>query len=144
MNSVKIFLTLAVVMALAIALAATPTTTGEDNKPPTNLSDDLPFPFSLRGSSRFLAGGGAMTCDRYPSICRTVGSLGPDCCKRQCVNLSTDQFNCGKCGKRCKYSEMCCGGECVNPFFSEKHCGQCNNRCVKGTSCVYGFCSYAG
>ncbi|KAJ6333798.1 hypothetical protein OIU77_009643 [Salix suchowensis] len=66
---------------------------------------------SLKGTSRFLAQTRAfMTCDKNPRVCRAQGSPGPDCCKKMCVNEKTDQFNCGKCGKKCKYTEICCGG----------------------------------
>ncbi|KAK1556641.1 hypothetical protein Q3G72_009294 [Acer saccharum] len=105
---------------------------------------------SLRGASRFLASRRTRvnvvkaTCDKYPRVCHTKGSPGRDCCKKKCVNLNTDKLNCGKCGRKCKYSEICCKGECVNPMYNKKHCGGCNNKCgKKGSYCVYGMCSYA-
>ncbi|KAJ4703948.1 Stigma-specific STIG1-like protein [Melia azedarach] len=100
---------------------------------------------NLRGLNRVLAEKprGPLTCDKYPRICRAKGSSGPYCCYKQCVNLRTDELNCGKCGRKCKYSEICCQGICVNPSVNEKHCGRCNNKCKKGSSCVYGLCSYA-
>ncbi|PKI48895.1 hypothetical protein CRG98_030743 [Punica granatum] len=84
-----------------------------------------------------------MTCDKYPRVCRLAKSPGPDCCRKQCVNVSTDRQNCGKCGKKCKYAEICCGGTCVNPSNDKAHCGKCNNPCRKGNVCSYGFCNYA-
>lgn len=84
-----------------------------------------------------------MTCNYYPRICRVKGSPGPDCCKKKCVNVSTDRLNCGKCGLKCKYYETCCKGKCVNSFSNKKHCGGCNNKCKKGSYCMYGMCSYA-
>lgn len=84
-----------------------------------------------------------MTCNNYPRMCRVKGSPGPDCCKKKCVNVSTDRLNCGKCGLKCKYYETCCKGKCVNPFSNKKHCGGCNNKCKNGSSCMYGMCSYA-
>jgi len=103
---------------------------------------------SLRGSKglrghKNVRGGGAMTCDKYPRVCRAKGSEGPDCCKRKCVNVSNDRNNCGMCGKRCKYSQVCCKGKCVNPMFDKHHCGKCGNKCNKGDACVFGLCSYA-
>ncbi|KAJ4703947.1 putative Stigma-specific Stig1 family protein [Melia azedarach] len=142
-------------MALAIALAATPS---QEFKPFTNVDDESTvsdvdlsgdrqeLTTSLRGASRFLANRYRPvmpTCDKYPRVCRLKGSPGPDCCKKKCVNVMKDRFNCGRCGKKCKYSEMCCRGECVNVMFSKKHCGKCNNKCKKGRSCSYGMCSYA-
>ncbi|XP_054776380.1 stigma-specific STIG1-like protein 1 [Prosopis cineraria] len=85
----------------------------------------------------------AMTCDKYPRICRAPGSNGPDCCKKKCVNVSRDRNNCGKCGRKCKYSQICCRGKCVNPMVSNNHCGTCGNKCNNGDSCNYGICSYA-
>ncbi|KAJ6397170.1 hypothetical protein OIU77_022084 [Salix suchowensis] len=77
-------------------------------------------PAHLLRSGRFLAGKVTMTCDKYPTTCRAKGSAGPDCCRKQCVNVMNDELNCGKCGKKCKYSEMCCQGKCVNPAVDEK------------------------
>ncbi|XP_021889084.1 stigma-specific STIG1-like protein 1 [Carica papaya] len=84
-----------------------------------------------------------MTCNNYPKICRLKGSSGSNCCKKRCVNVLTDKLNCGKCGKKCKFSEICCKGKCVNPMFHRKNCGGCSNKCKKGSSCLYGMCSYA-
>ncbi|XP_057432598.1 stigma-specific STIG1-like protein 1 [Lotus japonicus] len=120
-------------MALAITLSATSLESEEPNM--------------LRGASRFLTQkyqrGEPLTCDKYPKICNVKGSAGPDCCKNKCVNLSTDEYNCGRCGKKCGFSKMCCQGKCVNPRTNEKHCGRCGNKCDNRGSCVYGMCSYA-
>ncbi|KAE8700454.1 F-box/RNI/FBD-like domains-containing protein [Hibiscus syriacus] len=95
--------------------------------------------------SRFLARKhrGAMTCNEYPRVCGVVGSPGPDCCKRRCVNVEKDRLNCGKCGRKCKHTEICCNGNCVNPMSDKWHCGGCNNGCDKGSKCLFGMCSYA-
>ncbi|XP_028755202.1 stigma-specific STIG1-like protein 1 [Neltuma alba] len=85
----------------------------------------------------------AVTCDKYPRVCHVPGSKGPDCCKKKCVNVSSDRINCGRCGRKCKYSQICCRGKCVNPMVSNNHCGTCGNKCNNGDSCVYGICSYA-
>ncbi|MBA0728694.1 hypothetical protein Golax_001574 [Gossypium laxum] len=54
-----------------------------------------------------------MTCDKFPRICRQkAGSPGPDC-KRKCVNVMKDRFNCGMRGYKCKYSEICCKGQFI-------------------------------
>ncbi|CAK9327295.1 unnamed protein product [Citrullus colocynthis] len=84
-----------------------------------------------------------MTCDRNIKLCRAKGSPGRNCCQKKCVDLKTDRYNCGKCGKKCKYSQVCCKGKCVNPMFNRKHCGGCNNKCNRGSLCVYGMCGYA-
>ncbi|KAF9672100.1 hypothetical protein SADUNF_Sadunf11G0005600 [Salix dunnii] len=145
-----LFLLAMLISLLAITtLSATPTQdVSFDHEDQVN--SDLPQPesrettSSLRGPNRFLAQTRAfMTCDKNPKVCRAQGSLGPDCCKKKCVNKTTDWFNCGNCGKKCKYTEICCGGQCVNPMHSKKHCGGCNNKCKKGSACQYGMCSYA-
>ncbi|KAG7962957.1 hypothetical protein I3843_09G094200 [Carya illinoinensis] len=100
----------------------------------------------LKRNGRFLAQqvkAVRSTCNKYPRICRTSDSPGRNCCNKQCVNLMVDKLNCGKCGKKCNYSEMCCRGKCINPSRDSRNCGQCNNKCRKGNSCQYGLCSYA-
>ncbi|XP_022137618.1 stigma-specific STIG1-like protein 1 [Momordica charantia] len=88
-------------------------------------------------------GQAAMTCDRNIKVCRVKGSGGRSCCGKKCVDLKGDRYNCGRCGKKCKYSEICCKGKCVNAMFNRKHCGGCNNKCSRGSFCVYGMCGYA-
>ncbi|OMO67007.1 Stigma-specific protein Stig1 [Corchorus capsularis] len=101
---------------------------------------------SLRGVSHFLAEQSLkanVQCDKFPRICRLKNSPGPDCCKKKCVNVKTDRFNCGMCGHKCKYAEICCKGQCVNASFDKRNCGGCNNKCKKGEFCAYGMCNYA-
>lgn len=157
-GSIKLFFLLAMLMALAaITLSASTSPeefgeelfTDEENDTPDAPSFDLPADLSqpktsLRGASRFLATrAAATTCDKNPRVCKAAGSAGRDCCKKKCVDLKTDRVNCGKCGKKCKYSEICCKGKCLNPMFDKRNCGSCSNKCKKGSSCVYGMCSYA-
>lgn len=157
MKTLTITFLLAMLMVSAIAdLSATPyqqepfLTNDHDMNAATTSSSEPEREQSttfLRGTSRFLASRGrstaVMTCDKYPRMCRTKGSAGPDCCKKKCVDTLTDTLNCGKCGKKCKFSEICCKGKCVNPRSDRRNCGGCNNRCKKGSSCVLGMCSYA-
>ncbi|XVE51072.1 hypothetical protein DITRI_Ditri02bG0009200 [Diplodiscus trichospermus] len=128
------------IIALAITLSTVPTFA--TLQAPTKEEKPWNHPARL---GRFLAGRprpAQMRCDQYPTVCRAKGSPGPNCCNKQCVNVMTDEQNCGKCGKRCSYSEMCCLGRCVNSSINDYHCGRCNNPCKKGSSCVYGLCSY--
>ncbi|KAF9619235.1 hypothetical protein IFM89_005789 [Coptis chinensis] len=111
-----------------------------------NTLDEIEEPSSLGGESRFLyqqKQKGKLTCNKYPRICRTKRSPGPDCCKKKCVNVMTDQQNCGMCGNRCRYPQICCRGNCVNPRNDRKNCGGCNIRCKRGDFCSYGMCNYA-
>ncbi|CAM8896364.1 unnamed protein product [Rhodiola kirilowii] len=114
--------------------------------------EDFEAPTFLRGTGRLLLASHHKhghrqrknnTCNKNPRICRAAGSPGRSCCKKKCVNLLTDKRNCGRCGKKCKYSHMCCNGKCVNPRSHEKHCGGCNNNCGSEQTCRYGMCSYA-
>ncbi|XP_034210884.1 stigma-specific STIG1-like protein 3 [Prunus dulcis] len=102
---------------------------------------------SLRGVSRFLYQKNVQqadyTCNKFPRVCRLRSSPGPDCCKKKCVNVKTDRYNCGFCGYRCKFTEICCRGKCVNASFDKRHCGGCNQKCKKGEFCVFGMCNYA-
>ncbi|CAN1811689.1 Stigma-specific STIG1-like protein 3 [Linum perenne] len=107
--------------------------------------------------SRFLAAqvsgnnwGRRRKCDKFPTVCYLRGSPGPHCCNRKCVDVSKDRVNCGKCGKRCGYSEICCSGKCVNPSFNRSNCGGCGNKCEahvghyrKRAFCAFGLCNYA-
>ncbi|KAK7359806.1 hypothetical protein VNO77_01771 [Canavalia gladiata] len=153
-----LFLLVAMLMALVIADSEAPNK--EEQSPffinvrnnnstknsAISSSESEEYLASLRGAKSFHGhkyGREVMTCNKYPRVCRVKGSQGPDCCGKKCVNVSTDRNNCGRCGKRCKYSQMCCRGKCVNPMFDKHHCGGCGNRCNKGNSCVYGMCSYA-
>ncbi|THF97373.1 hypothetical protein TEA_017373 [Camellia sinensis var. sinensis] len=71
------------------------------------------------------------------------GQRRPDCYKKKCVNVKTDQLNCGMRGYKCKYAEICCGGRFVNASFDKSHCGGCHKKCKKGELCEYGMCDYA-
>lgn len=153
MKALKIFLALAMLMAMANALTATTPGAEEgsfngaggginNTTSDTPLADRRDLMTSLRGASRFVPRP-AMKCNRYPRVCHAKGSPGPDCCKKKCVNVLKDGFNCGRCGKKCKYWQVCCKGQCVNVMSDKKHCGRCSNRCKKGSLCTFGMCSYA-
>lgn len=100
---------------------------------------------SKRGS-RFLAElknpRAADHCNKDNEVCFAQGR-NSTCCNNKCMDLSTDNKNCGACKKKCKFTESCCRGECVNLAFDKRHCGRCNNRCEQGEFCVYGMCDYA-
>ncbi|URE45250.1 Stigma-specific protein, Stig1 [Musa troglodytarum] len=115
-------------VAIAIALSLSPTTMGD-----------------IGGGrrSRFLAVTTPKNkkCSIDPMVCYGDASPGRRCCGHQCVDTDSDRFNCGKCGKMCKFTRACCGGKCVRLAFDKKHCGSCFNRCKK--TCMYGLCDYA-
>ncbi|KAG1330517.1 stigma-specific STIG1-like protein 1 [Cocos nucifera] len=93
--------------------------------------------------SRFLAARDpkGKRCDIDPNACLNATSPGSTCCESQCVDTHTDVFNCGNCGKVCKFTESCCEGKCVDLVFDKRNCGKCFNRCKK--QCFYGLCDYA-
>ncbi|WOL02251.1 hypothetical protein Cni_G10970 [Canna indica] len=132
---------MALVILLLIALPVHSEEEGEELERAAATSSSL-----SRGINRLLAQynpRSSMTCDKFPRVCRAGGSPGPDCCRKQCVNVMTDSRNCGQCGKKCRYGEACCGGKCVNVMYDPKNCGGCKKRCKKGSFCKYGMCSYA-
>ncbi|TYJ02617.1 hypothetical protein E1A91_A13G242000v1 [Gossypium mustelinum] len=131
------------ILAIMAIFAAITTQAHFDKDVPNVQTDQI----SSRGLRRFLTQQypkHGMTCDKFPRICRQkAGSPGPDCCKRKCVNVMKDRFNCGMCGYKCKYSDICCKGQCVNASFDKRNCGGCHKKCKKGEFCVYGMCNYA-
>jgi len=71
-------------------------------------------------------------------------------CSGSCVNLSTNIYNCGKCGAACPAGQICssgkcqlscqagltnCSGSCVNLQTNNSHCGKCSNACPGGQVC---------
>ncbi|TYH17338.1 hypothetical protein ES288_A05G184400v1 [Gossypium darwinii] len=111
MKFVKLFFMLAMVMALE---AITLSTSISENSDYRRLADSQ-MPTSFGGAGGFRP---FFTCDKRPEICSTKGQF---CCNRRCVDLKTDQYNCGRCGR-------------TIPLSNEKHCGGCNNNCGKGSS----------
>lgn len=62
------------------------------------------------------------------------------CCSGACVDLSSNNNNCGACGNVCPGGDTCCSGECANLSNDDNNCGSCGNVCPAGTSCVGGAC----
>src|SRR4030095_11375936 len=74
-------------------------------------------------------------------------------CGGQCVSTS-DNANCGACGKTCPGSQYCsssacrcqgygltaCGDSCVNVLTDTAHCGSCTVACRPGEGCNSGVC----
>ncbi|KAJ0977218.1 hypothetical protein J5N97_012692 [Dioscorea zingiberensis] len=75
--------------------------------------------------------------DQFPPFRRKL------CCKNRCVDIGSDENNCGLCGIRCPFSWQCCNSVCVDIMINPFHCGSCANRCPFGSLCSYGLCGYA-
>ncbi|CAL9162240.1 unnamed protein product [Musa hybrid cultivar] len=137
--TMRFFFVVACAMALTTSLAL-PVSAAESDERSTAAA----APSSLsRGMLRHHKPRGSMTCDKFPSVCRARGSAGHHCCRKQCVDVMTDNQNCGQCGKKCWFGQACCGGSCVNVMYDPNNCGGCNKRCTKGCFCQFGMCSYA-
>jgi hypothetical protein len=55
-------------------------------------------------------------------------------------DLTTDEANCGACGRVCKANESCCGSACHNLNNDEMNCGVCGMKCGAQAMCVGGKC----
>ncbi|KAJ4869161.1 Stigma-specific protein Stig1 protein [Raphanus sativus] len=65
------------------------------------------------------------------------------CCNNKCIDVASNDKNCGACKNKCKFSQTCCRGQCVYVAYDKRHCGQCNHPCEMGELCVYSLCNYA-
>lgn len=87
-------------------------------------------------------------CNKDPEICSGLyGGGGSNstvtCCNNKCIDVASDDKNCGECKNKCKFSQTCCRGQCVYLAYDKRHCGQCNHPCEIDELCVYGLCNYA-
>lgn len=74
-------------------------------------------------------------------------------CNGLCVDLLTDNLNCGRCGvacfptEQCRFGQCCgvteelCGNVCTDLSRDEFNCGTCGFRCEPGLDCVLGICT---
>jgi hypothetical protein len=85
---------------------------------------------------------------------------GKEACEAICVDLKSDQENCGSCGKACGGAQVCVAGmcatqcpnneiacasggstSCVNAKSDNANCGMCGKACKPGEVCSGGVCS---
>lgn len=76
-------------------------------------------------------------------------------CGSSCVDLRSDDANCGQCGRFCTGATSCqggrcvcgregmtaCGSRCVDLQTDAEHCGDCFNGCGAGQRCQAGACT---
>ena len=71
-------------------------------------------------------------------------------CNSKCIQIDSDNNNCGDCGKKCDEGLSCVNSQCIgnttcsgvatNTDSSLDHCGKCDNRCPNGKTCIDGQC----
>jgi hypothetical protein len=86
------------------------------------------------------------------------------CCNGTCVNVDSDNTNCGACGNACSAPQVCSAGTChcsggpgcmagetccpgigcVDLATDRNHCGACNKTCNPGEDCAANACNCAG
>lgn len=67
--------------------------------------------------------------------------LGLTSCSGSCVNLTTNNGNCGSCGHVCSgLTATCCGGGCTSLKTDESNCGTCGHKCGITSTCESGSC----
>ncbi|GBG63282.1 hypothetical protein CBR_g37368 [Chara braunii] len=71
--------------------------------------------------------------------CRRVCARGNCCFRGRCISCSSCRFQRNWCGKRW---ETCCGDRCVNLRSDQKNCGRCGFACPGGQLCIAGSCNY--
>jgi hypothetical protein len=80
-------------------------------------------------------------------------AAGGKLCGGTCIDVATDEANCGDCGVTCDAGEVCdagvcgcpvgqmvCGGVCTDTLTNSDHCGACDDPCATGVSCTNGAC----
>lgn len=92
------------------------------------------------------------TCKEVSQNCEDT-CTGPNmtCCNNECVNIMTDNDNCGGCGNKCESNEICNNGNCVPTSLCDPPCEGglecCQGRCVDPNTAYdndFNNCGYCG
>ena len=75
-------------------------------------------------------------------VAATAPTCDGDLCFGSCVDLDTDEDNCGDCGVSCAGGEACVDGACA--LQVNEQCNAFTDQCVPGACCISGFCQVAG
>ncbi|KAI4306119.1 hypothetical protein L6164_029426 [Bauhinia variegata] len=166
MGILKATFTIAIAMALSIAIIMKTSIGQEEAKPKpgfvhkdssssqkkcqyvNDIDHENKIMFPSKRVSRFLAEKernprAADHCRKDNEICYLLEGTNSTCCNNKCMDLGYDKKNCGGCKNKCKFNQACCRGQCVGLAYDKRHCGACNHRCEPGEYCVYGMCNYA-
>jgi hypothetical protein len=99
-------------------------------------------------------GGQTITNDfGYQQVCNADPNQKQ--CNGLCVDVSSDEQNCGDCGTRCASTATCTNSQCQCPQANQtscpngcfdlssdsQNCGVCGNYCPTGVQCVAGKCA---
>lgn len=101
---------------------------------------------------------GTTTGNTTSSSSSGMACLPPNAqCGTDCVDVATDEANCGACGMACPAGGTCtmgacacdsatailCGTSCVEPSTDTQNCGACGINCGSGGTCAMGLCNCA-
>ena len=91
-------------------------------------------------------------CNEASQACADPGKTE---CMGLCVDLQTDNYNCGKCGNECGFNSVCSKGACLDCTgktpcedglcydltSNSQNCGGCGIACPANVACVDGVCA---
>ena len=96
-------------------------------------------------------------CEDYQTkSCCTAPSVQ---CLDTCIDVSSDESNCGSCGATCRGDQVCnsghcgcldnksdCNGQCAVLALDFDNCGSCGSKCdiANGVACADGVCACVG
>jgi len=100
-----------------------------------------------------ILGGGSWSC--VAATCTIVCPQPKQNCSNACVDVQTDNDNCGMCtnacapmteqcmqGQCCKTGQQICGGMCTSTQSDPMNCGMCNKPCpMNAPVCANGMCT---
>ncbi|KAB2597011.1 hypothetical protein D8674_039770 [Pyrus ussuriensis x Pyrus communis] len=102
MKAFKVFLVLAMLMALAITLSATPDQEESVCRATGSAGRDCCKKKCVDTNTD------RVNCGMCGKKCK----YGETCCKGKCVNPRSDKKNCGSCNNKCKKGSSCVYGLC--------------------------------